>query len=180
MCVHVPLCVWLSVLHICAGKEGSMMAPTPHRPSSSPIKLPPLTLHWTACPKILSLGQQRAFCTLEKKKKWKKENGRNCSGSIFRVWGDAQQRPVARVCQWYMQICTLLPIYRRLIIDSTALPRLLLAPNISLPTSHPISWNLASDFPKLHQEGTEPGHHESEVWTAQGEMLTVPLPLPKQ
>lgn len=37
-----------------------------------PHQLPPFPLHRPACPKILSLGQQRAFCTLKKKSK----NGR--------------------------------------------------------------------------------------------------------
>lgn len=57
-----------------------------------------------------------------------------------------------------MQICTLLPICRRLIAQPY--------PAFSSPShtpSHPISCNPASGFPKLHQEGTEPRHHESEV-----------------
>lgn len=73
------LCVWLSVLHICAGKERSMMSPI------APLQAPSAAPFYFALNGLSKDPLSRAAESFLHFKERKKENGRNYSGSIFRV-----------------------------------------------------------------------------------------------
>lgn len=156
VCVHVPVCLAKCAAHMCREGEEHDVSHS----SIAPLQAPSAAPFYFALNGLSKDPLSRAAESFLHFKERKKMVGTilgqylECEEMLSRgLWPEF----VSDTCKF--ALCSPSP-HRRLIIDSTALPRLF---NPKHTPSHPISCNLASDFPKLHQEGTEPGHHESEV-----------------